>query len=116
MTECVGRDALGDPRLGRGPADSSLDSRLVKVVAAADPAARVYGELWCGEDPVPAPPVRSVGVLAREGVGKPHAGWRKLRSWCVRAEPVMLRLGIIKETCDQQIEALKRQIMQLRDR
>lgn len=41
--------------------------------------------------------------------------WRKLRGWCVQAEPVMLfTFSLLKEDCDRQIEALKRQIARLK--
>lgn len=41
--------------------------------------------------------------------------WRKLRGWCVQADSVMLySFSLLKEDCDRQIEALKRQIARLK--
>jgi len=73
VAEGVAGGMLLNARLLNGVLHSALDGGVGAVMAANGVSARVFGQLRGGEDVLPAPLGRGVGILFRQGVGQIHA-------------------------------------------
>ncbi len=72
MPECVATHVLHNPRLADGLLDGPLENRLVNMMPSFFVSPGVLPAAFLGKDPLPAPVLRRVGVLAVEGVWKLH--------------------------------------------
>jgi hypothetical protein len=66
----VARSGLGEARPDDGFVDGSLEERLIDVVATLGLGPFVEPPAFLGEDPLPGPVGRGVGVLESQGVGQ----------------------------------------------
>lgn len=74
VAECMWRDAFVKTSLFCSSAHGFLQAAFVSVVTSEVASARVRGESWSGEEPLPGPFMGGVGVFSVYRVGHRDAG------------------------------------------